>query len=75
MLRFREGATRLNRDRGFHDASRFESTTQERKAWPYCFAASYTDVMTRDNKGFYLRRFEALLKSLENVVPGSGLLR
>jgi hypothetical protein len=30
-------------------------------------AAFYTEVMTKDNKGFYLKRFEALLKSLEKV--------
>jgi hypothetical protein len=35
--------------------------------------AFYTDVMTRDNKGFYLKRFQALVKSLESVEPGSGL--
>jgi hypothetical protein len=38
-------------------------------------AAFYTDVMTRDNKGFYLKRFQALLKSLESVEPGCGLSR
>jgi hypothetical protein len=27
----------------------------------------YTDVMARDNKGFYLKRFQALLKSLVDV--------
>ncbi|MGO8689606.1 MAG: hypothetical protein ACLQLG_08220 [Thermoguttaceae bacterium] len=37
--------------------------------------AFYTDVMARDNKGFYLGPFQALLKSLENVEPGSGLSR
>ncbi|MGO9108783.1 MAG: hypothetical protein ACLP9L_06080 [Thermoguttaceae bacterium] len=36
-------------------------------------AAFYTDVMTRDNKGFYLWRFQALLKSLQGVEPGRGL--
>lgn len=35
-------------------------------------AAFYVDVMTRDNKGFYLKRFQALLKSLDAVEPGSG---
>ena len=32
--------------------------------------AFYTDVMTQDNKGFYLKRFQALLGSLESVKPG-----
>ena len=36
-------------------------------------ASFYTDVMSRDNKGFYLKRFQALLKSLESVEAGSGL--
>lgn len=35
-------------------------------------AAFYTDVMTQDNKGFYLNRFQSLLKSLESIEPGSG---
>ena len=35
--------------------------------------AFYTDVMTKDNKGFYLKRFQALVKSLESVEAGSGL--
>ena len=38
-------------------------------------AAFYTEVMTRDNKGFYLKRFQALLRSLESVEPGCGLSR
>jgi hypothetical protein len=29
--------------------------------------AFYTSVMTQDNKGFYLKRFQALVKSLESV--------
>ncbi|MGH9764464.1 MAG: hypothetical protein ACREAC_26825, partial [Blastocatellia bacterium] len=33
----------------------------------------YTDIMTRDNKGFYLKRFIPLIKSLEEIEPGSGL--
>jgi hypothetical protein len=36
-------------------------------------AAYYSDVMARDNKGFYLKRFQSLLKSLETIEPGSGL--
>jgi hypothetical protein len=35
-------------------------------------AAFYLDVMTRDNKGFYLKRFQALVKSLESVEAGKG---
>ena len=38
-------------------------------------AAFYTDVMARDNNGFYLKRFQSLLKSLESVEPGCGLSR
>jgi hypothetical protein len=38
-------------------------------------AAFYLDVMIRDNKGFYLKRFEALLKSLESVEAGTGLAK
>ena len=38
-------------------------------------AAFYLDVMTRDNKGFYLKRFQPLLKSLESVEAGSGLAK
>ena len=30
-------------------------------------ATFYLDVMTRDNKGFYLKRFEALVESLKSV--------
>jgi hypothetical protein len=33
----------------------------------------YTQVMTENNKGFYLKRFQALLKTLESVEPGSSL--
>jgi hypothetical protein len=36
-------------------------------------AATYGDIMTRDNDGFYLKFFKELLKSLENVEAGSGL--
>jgi hypothetical protein len=36
-------------------------------------AALYTDVMTRDNRGFYLPRFQELVKSLESTEPGSSL--
>jgi hypothetical protein len=36
-------------------------------------AVIYTDVMTRDNNGFYLKRFIPLLKSLEAIESGSGL--
>jgi hypothetical protein len=32
-------------------------------------AAFYTEVMTRDNKGFYLKRFLALLESLKRIEP------
>jgi hypothetical protein len=35
-------------------------------------AAFYTEVMNRDNKGFYLKRFQALLTSLETVDAESG---
>jgi hypothetical protein len=38
-------------------------------------AAFYLDVMTRDNKGFYLKRFKPLLKSLESVEAGSSLAK
>jgi hypothetical protein len=38
-------------------------------------AAFYTDVMTRDNKGFYFKRFEALAKYLESVAAGGGLAK
>lgn len=38
-------------------------------------AAFYADVMARDNKGFYFKPFQALLKSLETVIAGSGLGR
>ena len=34
--------------------------------------AFYTDVMTRDNKGFYLKRFQPLVASLERVAAGTG---
>ena len=34
-------------------------------------AAFYTDVITKDNKGFYLKWFLPLLKSLESVAPDS----
>ncbi len=37
--------------------------------------AIYTDVMTRDNRGFYFNRFQALVKWLESVVPGSALAK
>jgi hypothetical protein len=37
-------------------------------------AAFYTEVMTQDNKGFYLKRFQALMKTLESVESGSGLV-
>jgi len=33
----------------------------------------YTDVMTQNSKGFYLKFFQALLKSLESIEAGSGL--
>lgn len=36
-------------------------------------AAYYTEVMTQDNNGFYLKRFQALLESLESVEAESGL--
>ena len=32
-------------------------------------AAFYLDVMKRDNKGFYLKYFQSLLKSLGDVEP------
>jgi hypothetical protein len=35
--------------------------------------AFYTEVMTKDNKGFYLKRFQPLVKSLESIEAGSGL--
>ena len=38
-------------------------------------AASYLDIMREDNKGFYLKRFEVLLKSLETVEPMEDGLR
>jgi len=38
-------------------------------------ATFYMDVMTQDNKGFYLKRFQALLRSLESIEAGSGLTR
>jgi hypothetical protein len=37
--------------------------------------AVYTEVMTQDNKGFYFKRFQALVKSLESVEAGSGLAK
>lgn len=33
----------------------------------------YMKIMTEDNKGFYLKRFRALVKSLEAIEAGSGL--
>lgn len=36
-------------------------------------AAFYTEVMKKDNRGFYFKYFESLLKSLEAVAPGSGI--
>ena len=33
----------------------------------------YTERMTQDNKGFYLRKFQALKELLESVPPGNGL--
>ena len=36
-------------------------------------AEFYTEVMTQDNKGFYLTRFQNLLRSLESAEPGGGL--
>ena len=36
-------------------------------------AALYTETMAADNKGFYLQRFQALLKSLELIEPESDL--
>jgi len=38
-------------------------------------SALYTEIMAQDNKGFYLKRFQALVKSLETVEAGSGLAR
>jgi hypothetical protein len=38
-------------------------------------AAFYAEIMTQDNKGFYLKRFQALVKSLESVESGSGLAK
>ena len=35
-------------------------------------ATFYLDVMTRDNKGFYLQRFESLVESLKSVERESG---
>ena len=37
--------------------------------------ALYTGIMTQDNKGFYLKRFQALVTLLESVEAGSGLAR
>jgi hypothetical protein len=36
-------------------------------------AAFYADVMTQDNKGFYLSRFQSLLKLLESIEAGGDL--
>jgi hypothetical protein len=36
-------------------------------------AAVYTDVMSKFSKGFYLKRFQSLLESLECVESGSGM--
>jgi hypothetical protein len=36
-------------------------------------AGFYHDVMAGVSKGFYLKRFEALLSSLDNIQAGSGL--
>jgi hypothetical protein len=36
-------------------------------------ASFYTKVMTQDNRGFYLKRFQDLLESLESVKLGEGL--
>jgi len=35
-------------------------------------AVFYTEVMTQNSKGFYLKRFQALVKSLRSVDAGSG---
>jgi hypothetical protein len=35
-------------------------------------AAFHHDVMARIDNGFYLKRFEALLKSLDEIAAGSG---
>ena len=35
-------------------------------------ATFYLNVMTRDNKGFYLKRFEALVESLKSVERGAA---
>jgi hypothetical protein len=32
-------------------------------------AKTYSEILTRTNKGFYLKRFEALLESLKDVAP------
>jgi hypothetical protein len=37
-------------------------------------AAFYMEVMTQD-KGFYLKRFQSLEKSLESIEAGSGLTK
>jgi hypothetical protein len=34
--------------------------------------AAYANIMTQNNKGFYLSRFQALVKSLESIAHGSG---
>jgi hypothetical protein len=34
---------------------------------------TYTEIMKKDNKGFYFKWFEPLTKSLEEIPPGSGL--
>jgi hypothetical protein len=36
-------------------------------------ASLYADVMTRDNNGFYFKRFEELLTLLKTIEAGSGL--
>ncbi len=33
----------------------------------------YTEIMKKDNKGFYIKWFEPLTKSFENIPPGTGL--
>ncbi len=35
----------------------------------------YVNIMSNDNKGFYLKRFQSLVDSLESVESGSGLRR
>ncbi len=34
---------------------------------------AYTEIMKKDNKGFYLKWFEPLTKALETIPPGTGL--